>query len=931
MAMVPMRRNPLTSLLNFAAERDREAMSLGDVISQIAKPVLSGMGVQTDETTPQAAVMRGPVPTAKPIGPMTGPAMAPTPVMSKEELKANVFPGESGGDYNALFGYSNRPGGKFEGVKLTDMTVNEVAEFTDPKGPYGQWVKDQIGYVATPTGAFQTVGTTLKDAMRGLGLTGDEPYDQNTQDAIGMWIYENQGPEAWEGWNKGTMTAGGGDVRLGGGQGADTLGTGGNVEDILAQLYPQMSPEEEKKQRRNDFFTAAGQGLSAVVQGRPVDLSNIRQAQEQRRTQAVQDMRERERARAAGNLVFSQTGDRDLTSAVVTGAISYNDVVSERERKRVEAEADRVRLQQEQANDRLTGIVESMWPELGLPDSVKEEVLAGIAAGDDPNTIFTLNEQAKVAEAARKAEEQEAEDAETRAAAIDAFSTQGGPVEQYAARLLTFDPKLTIDQALERSTKLMRPEADGQAGTAIGYADALVAAGAINQATGKPYTRAEALAATILPPQGGGGGPSPMITVNPDGSTTITLPSAAPAAPAAAAPAQAAGAPVAGGAFTGVAGAFNQQFGGMETGIPTGAPAPAPAVAAQTLPLDVAQGVADLEKTVAQTTDIGAQTQVRLQELSQAIAEAPDQITKLALENEELQLRIREAQARTDVAPEVQEATLANLQADLEKKQTELATLEADAEKQKTAEYANATRSFSVFENAAKDVLKNADNAWTTGTYGKIAMSLLPDNFATQRSSFLEAAKQMGSQAMLSALAEAKAAGVTLTPVSNLDVGALGASQSRLSNPEKLTGEDIRKEVVFQLNFAKDALVGPKDLTRVDEFGQPYKTDADTLGLTEDTFARHWREIPPAVAEAWRNGELDALPTDDPLYAEAADTLNQHINNWQTYQGDLDRATVGVLPTPPEGIDAEEWPDVWLELSVGERAAYRKQAKKGNQ
>jgi len=258
-------------------------MSLGDVISQIAKPVLGGMGIKTDEMTPQPAVMRGPVPTAQPLGPMTGPAPAPTPVMSKEELKANVFPGESGGDYNALFGYSNRPGGKFEGVKLTDMTVNEVAEFTDPKGPYGQWVKDQIGYVATPTGAFQTVGTTLKDAMRGLGLTGDEPYDQNTQDAIGMWIYENQGPEAWEGWNKGnTVASGAGSTSVSGSAGADTLGTGNNVEDILAQLYPQMSPEDEKKQNRKDFFAAASQGLSALSQGRPQDFSNIRQAKEQR-------------------------------------------------------------------------------------------------------------------------------------------------------------------------------------------------------------------------------------------------------------------------------------------------------------------------------------------------------------------------------------------------------------------------------------------------------------------------------------------------------------------------------------------------------------------------------------------------------------------------------------------------------------------------
>lgn len=909
MAMVPMRRNPLTSLLNFAAERDREAMSLGDVISQIAKPVLSGMGVQTDETTPQAAVMRGPVPTAKPLGPMTGPAMAPTPVMSKEELKANVFPGESGGDYNALFGYSNRPGGKFEGVKLTDMTVNEVAEFTDPKGPYGQWVKDQIGYVATPTGAFQTVGTTLKDAMRGLGLTGDEPYDQNTQDAIGMWIYENQGPEAWEGWNKGTMTAGGGDTRLGGGQGTDTLGTGGNVEDILAQLYPQMSPEEEKKQRRNDFFTAAGQGLSAVVQGRPVDFSNLRLEREQRRTQAVTDMRERERARAAATLVLDQGGSPALATAFATGAASMSDYFTDRQIRQAQETADKQKLLAAQRAKLLVPSLEAA----GIPEDRIAEIVAYGEEGGDVTELLTFEQTAAAADKTREAEaEQEALGQE--------YANSDDPLMRTVGRLV--QGGMSLKDAIDSATKLV-PAAGGTKEFAdLAEAQAIVDSGAINPNTGKPFANVgEVRAADLFRPEKETAA-QPMVTLNPDGTMTIT-----PAAPAAAAPAQAAGAPVAGGAFTGVAGAFNQQFGGMETGIPTGAPAPAPAVAAQTLPLDVAQGVADLEKTVAQTTDIGAQTQVRLQELSQAIAEAPDQITKLSLENEELQLRIREAQARTDVAPEVQAATLANLQADLEKKQTELATLEADAAKQQTAEYANATRSFAIFENAAKDVLRDADNAWTTGTYGNIAMALLPDNFATQRSSFLAAVKQMGSQAMLDALKEAKAAGVTLTPVSNLDVEALGASNSRLLAPQQLEGEAIRKEVVFQLNLAKDALLGPKDLTRMDEFGQPYKTDADTLGLTEDTFARHWREIPPAVAEAWRNGELDALPTDDPGYAEAADTLNQHINNWQTYQGELDRATVGVLPTPPEGIDAEDWPDVWLELSVAERAAYRKQAK----
>jgi hypothetical protein len=387
--------------------------------------------------------------------------MAPTPVMSDEELKANVFPGESGGDYNALFGYANRPGKPFEGVKLTDMTVNEVLDFTKPSGPYGQWVKSQIGRVSTPTGAFQTVGTTLKDAVQGLGLTGDEPYNEATQDAVGRWIFENQGPEAWEAWGKsgGTVSAGGGDARLGGGMGADTLG-GNNVEDILAQLYPQMSPEDEKRQRRKDLFAAASQGFSALSQGRPIDFSNIQANQEARKRQSVLDMRERERARSAASLVFSQTGDRDLAAGIATGAISYGDVVSERERKRVEAEADRQRVATEQANGRLTGIVEKMWPDLGLPDSVKESVLAGIAAGDDPNTIFTLNEQAKVAEAAREADEQEAATAATRAAAIEAFSTEGGPIEQYAARLLSLDPTLTVDTALSRASELVGPPKD---------------------------------------------------------------------------------------------------------------------------------------------------------------------------------------------------------------------------------------------------------------------------------------------------------------------------------------------------------------------------------------------------------------------------------------------------------------------------------------
>jgi len=137
-------------------------------------------------------------------------------MMTLEELRRRVFPGESGGDYNALFGYSNRPGGQFSGTNLTDMTVSDALQFSSPSGPYGQWVKGQVGRVATPMGAYQVVGTTLRAAKQGLGLTGNERMTPELQDRIGMWIYQNQGPGAWEAWDKGgggsrvtTSTSGG--------------------------------------------------------------------------------------------------------------------------------------------------------------------------------------------------------------------------------------------------------------------------------------------------------------------------------------------------------------------------------------------------------------------------------------------------------------------------------------------------------------------------------------------------------------------------------------------------------------------------------------------------------------------------------------------------------------------------------------------------
>lgn len=115
-------------------------------------------------------------------------------------IRAGIFAGESGGDYDALFGFSNRPGGRFSNIKLTDMTVDQAIQFAKPGGEYANYVKGIKGYVATPMGGYQIVGDTLKDAKGWAKLTGAEKMSADIQDKLGQAILEQQGTGAWEGY-----------------------------------------------------------------------------------------------------------------------------------------------------------------------------------------------------------------------------------------------------------------------------------------------------------------------------------------------------------------------------------------------------------------------------------------------------------------------------------------------------------------------------------------------------------------------------------------------------------------------------------------------------------------------------------------------------------------------------------------------------------
>jgi hypothetical protein len=236
-------------------------------------------------------------------------------VMTPEQLKRMVFPGESGGDYNALFGYSNRPGGQFEGVNLTDMTVNQALQFSNPSGAYGQYVlrnrPDPEMGVATPMGAYQVVGRTLRAAMQGLGLTGDERMTPELQDQIGMWIYQNQGPGAWQAWGRG------------GGSGSASSGKGGAMPMGLFDMQeePQTFGERLKRSFQSgelmDRLALAANSLRMDPDPNFAQMIQIRQ----------EKRGEKETANRTAQWLISQNR-QDLAEALMTGALDAKTAVA---------------------------------------------------------------------------------------------------------------------------------------------------------------------------------------------------------------------------------------------------------------------------------------------------------------------------------------------------------------------------------------------------------------------------------------------------------------------------------------------------------------------------------------------------------------------------------------------------------------------------
>ena len=89
---------------------------------------------------------------------------------------------EGAGDYDTLFGHSQREGGQFAGVRPTQMTMAELDQF---EKSYGPWVAGKNnGTLATPIGAGQIVGTTRRKTAKALGYGPDTKFTPEVQDSM---------------------------------------------------------------------------------------------------------------------------------------------------------------------------------------------------------------------------------------------------------------------------------------------------------------------------------------------------------------------------------------------------------------------------------------------------------------------------------------------------------------------------------------------------------------------------------------------------------------------------------------------------------------------------------------------------------------------------------------------------------------------------
>ena len=120
------------------------------------------------------------------ITPLYGP-------LDEKSFTQKLLKKKEADNYDTLYGNAEVKSKDFKNVKVSDMTLGELVEFTRASNDYGKWVKPRLpkdSYAAknnltsTPVGKYQIVGTTLRALINKYDYDLDTKFNKETQDKM---------------------------------------------------------------------------------------------------------------------------------------------------------------------------------------------------------------------------------------------------------------------------------------------------------------------------------------------------------------------------------------------------------------------------------------------------------------------------------------------------------------------------------------------------------------------------------------------------------------------------------------------------------------------------------------------------------------------------------------------------------------------------
>ena len=99
--------------------------------------------------------------------------------------------------YDTLYGNFETKDTPFKGFSVSNQTVGQLIDFSQPSGEYGKYVRPRLskataaykkGLTSTPMGKYQIVGGTLRDLVNRMNLPKDTVFNKATQDEMFLFL-----------------------------------------------------------------------------------------------------------------------------------------------------------------------------------------------------------------------------------------------------------------------------------------------------------------------------------------------------------------------------------------------------------------------------------------------------------------------------------------------------------------------------------------------------------------------------------------------------------------------------------------------------------------------------------------------------------------------------------------------------------------------